>query len=546
MKIVAAVFADFAETFLGGASQLNARLGSRTVIEHTLSRLMRAGGVDRRCLVVRARDEQAATAAVERIGASGELDVLAIDDGARRRRRLFRAARVWGLDCWRGSPLGTTWFDEYVEPFGVARVLDHYDAAAALCLDGHMPALDVGIATRMIAHQREHEAEARFVFTQAPPGFAGMILGREVTRELLEQSVHVGRLLSYRPEAPQQDPITKPPCYRVSSDVTQTSTRLTGDTIRGRELLGEAFAELGEEADAEVLCRWLRRPGNNRAGRLPVEIEIELTTDDPLPRTTLRPRGDRVSARRVQDIDAVIRVARQLASYDDRLNVLAGHGDPLRHPGFAELCQQLRAAGTCGIGVETPLVELPQASLDAMLGNVDVVEIRLDANCAATYQRVHGEDAFENVLRNIERIESARQTDQNPQPLIVCSMTRCEATLPEIDRFFDRWTHATGWAVLRGYNDYCGVLPADMLLSAGAAARVPCRRLDSRMMLLADGSAVICAQGIAGENVLGSWIEQPLEELWSGAALASARESHSRLALDNLVLCSRCGEWGRP
>lgn len=546
MKIVAAIFADFSETFLGGPSRLDTRIGSRAVIEHTLTRLARVGGLDQRCLVVRERDEQVAAAVARKLGFAEQIDVLAIDDGSRPRRRLLRAARVWNLDCWRGSPLGTTWFDEYVEPLAAARVLDHYEASAVLCLDGHMPALDVDIVSRMVAYQREHADEAPFVFTQAPPGLAGIVLGREVMRDLLERKIPVGLLLSYRPDAPQQDPITKSPCCRIGASVSQTSARLTADTIRGGELLAGAFATLGEDCDAEALCEWLRAPGNDRAAKLPIEIEIELTTDDPLPRTKLRPRGQRVPRRQVKEIDAVVRVAEQLAAYDDRLLVLGGHGDPLLHPRFAELVPRLRAAGVCGIGVETSLAEFSQAALDALIGNVDVVEIRLDANNAATYLRVHGEDAFDSVMLNIERIENARQASQSPQPLVVCSMTRCAETLDEVEAFFDRWTRAMGWAVLRGYNEYRGLLPADTLLSTEPHTRRPCRRLDARMMLLADGAAVLCGQDVAGEIVLGSWIEQSLEELWSGEILARARESHSRLALDDLAICASCGEWNRP
>ncbi|MBU0617367.1 MAG: hypothetical protein KKI02_06605, partial [Planctomycetes bacterium] len=121
MDIVAAVFADFAETFLGGPSQLLARLGSRSVLAHTLTRLRRVSGLERRCLVVQPRDEEAATAVVRELGLTDSIDVLAVDDGARPRRRLLRCGRKWNLEGWRGSPLGTTWFDEYVEPLYVGR-----------------------------------------------------------------------------------------------------------------------------------------------------------------------------------------------------------------------------------------------------------------------------------------------------------------------------------------------------------------------------------------------------------------------------------------
>ncbi len=547
MDIVAAVFADFAETFLSGPSQLLTPLGSRSVLGLTLTRLTRVTGIERRCLVVRPRDEEAAKSVVRELGLADKVDVLALDDGARPRRRLLRCGRKWNLECWRGSPLGTTWFDEYVEPPSVGRVLDHYQCEGVLCLDGHQSAFDVAIASDMIAHQRENDAEAQFVFTQAPPGLAGIILRRDVTRDLLEQQYPVGLLVCYRPEIAQTDPITKEQCLRIPSEVSQTPARLTADTLRGRELLADALAELGEECDARALCAWLHTDGHDRAGNLPVEVELELTTDDPLPETTMRPRGERVPRRRLEDLDAVDRLAGQLAAYDDRLLVLGGHGDPLLHPRFPEICRRIRAAGVCGLGVVTTLVELPDATLDALINNaVDLIEVQLDANSAATYRKVHNADAFARVVENVERLQAARRSRQSPPPVVACSLTRCEATLAELEAFFEQWIKATGWAVIRGYNDYGGLLPADSVLAMRPPLRGPCRRLDTRMMLLADGRSVLCSQDAAGETAFGSWISENLTDLWRGAALNSARESHSRLTFDNYPLCARCGEWFRP
>src|SRR5215510_10013149 len=126
MRIVAAVFADFAETFLGGPSQLATRIGSRSILAHTLERVCRVQGIVARCLCVRPRDGERASEVLRTCELGDEIELLAHDDGQRPRRGLIRSARKWNLDAWRGSPLGTTWFDEFVEPLAVARVMQHY------------------------------------------------------------------------------------------------------------------------------------------------------------------------------------------------------------------------------------------------------------------------------------------------------------------------------------------------------------------------------------------------------------------------------------
>ena len=547
MKIVLAMFADFHETFLGGPSQLGTRIGSRTVFGHALRRAAQVERVDAACVFVRQRDAEAARAALADAGLSERFELLPLDDGRRPRRSLIRSARKWTLDAWRGSPLGTTWFDEYVEPINVGRVTDHYEADAVLCLDGHQPALDPAIATRMLAHYRENAADAPFVFTQAPPGLAGIVLGRPATRRLLETQAPVGMLLAYRPEAPQIDLITKPMCCRIDAAVCQTPARLTGDTKRGRELLGGAFAALGDDAAADELCAWLREDGYERTGGLPLEVEIELTTDDPLPATQLRPRGDRLPSRTLEDFAALERVARELAEYDDRMLVFGGHGDPLLHPRVIDACRIARDGGVCAIAIRSPLVRLSDVQLEGLLAaRVDVLQALLDAHSPETYTELHGADHFEQVVLNIDRVQIARGERQIPQPIVVPSITRCTPAFPEIERFFDDWIARTGWAVIEGYSDYGGLLAEEPLLQATPPVRERCGRLASRMTLLADGTAVLCDQDPLGRQPIGNWFEMPLRELFAGSERANAQEKHAVGGWGELPLCGACRQWFRP
>lgn len=547
MKIAAAVFADFQETFLGGPAQLNALLRGRPVLEHLLIRLARVSGLDQRCLCVRPRDSDVARAAVANLGLQALVDVLPIDDGARPRRGLIRSARKWNLAGWRGSPLATTWFDEFVEPLTVGRVLDHYRCHHLLCLEGHQAALDVGITDGMLAYRREDPPDAQFIFTQAPPGLAGVILSREITRELLAKNLPLGITLAYRPEAPQPDLITKPHCHRVAPELIHTALRLNADTIRARELLTAGWQALGNDCDGKSLCNWLRGNGETAAGKLPLEIELELTTSDPLPDTRLRPRGTRIPARELCDVESVGRLATELAAYDDRAIVIAGHGDPLRHPRFAEICRIIRASGVGTLGITTPLVAISDENFDAFFESaIDVVEVQLDANSAATYQTIHGADHFERVLANIQRIQERRQARQSPQPLIVCSLTRCAANLGELEEFYDRWIRQTGWAVIHGYNDFDGRLAADPLLRLTPPNREACRRLTRRMMLLADGMTPQCSQDVTGKTSFGNWTQTPLVQLWAGRGLTELRQDHAARAWKRHAACRNCGEWFRP
>lgn len=547
MNTVGVVFADFVTGPAGGPSQLTAPLAGRPTLARTLRRLMRVEGLARRCLFVRPRDTDVARAAVQAADLGTEIDVVPGDTAAHRRRRLHIAARKWNLASWRGGLLGACWFDEYVDPDAAALVMNHHECDALLCLDGHQAAFDAAIASAMVAQLEARIEETKIVFTQAPPGLAGVVLHRESLRELLEVNIPVGLLVSYRPEWAHPDPIIRAACRTLPAEVVQCQARFVGDTRRSRELLERAFADLGDDATAGQLCDWVARPEHDRAGSLPLEVELELTTADPLPDTTLRPRGARVPRRALTDLEAVRRLARRFAAYDDRLVVLGGHGDPLQHPDFAACCEILRSAGVFGLAVITPLVELPDAAFEALFAQrVDVLEVQIDAHTPETYRRVHNRDALGAVRANIARIEERRRTQAAPEPLVVCSLTRCEDTIHEMEAFYDYWIQEVGSATLRGYNDFCGRLAPDGLLSTTPAVRGPCRRLSSRLMLLADGTVAQCGQDVRGQVRLGDWRAEPLAEIWVGPELTRLREAQGQLNLESLPNCAACNTWNLP
>lgn len=547
MKVIAAVFADFETAPAGGPSQLATTLGGVDTLTRTLRRVAQVQEVAARLLCVRPRDAERAAAVLAASGVADRVELFPEDTAPRPRRKLLTAARKWGLEAWRGGVLGTSWFDEFVDAQAVAQVLQKTQATAALCLDGHMPFCDPAVATGMIRHALRHPDQGKVIFTQAPPGLAGLLLRVDLLQELLENDLPVGLLLAYRPEMPTLDPIIHTSCYQLDPVIAQTAARLTADTRHSRELLTGLLADLGDEPAAEEICRWLAEPGRSRGSVLPVEIELELTTADPLPETTLRIRGERVPTRHLDDLSAWERIARELGAYDDRIVVFGGHGDPLQHQEFAAVCGLTRAAGIWGLAVTTPLVDLSDAACEALFEHeVDVVEVQIDAHSAATYRRMHGRDAFAQVIQNVDRLEQRRRRELRPRPIVLCSLTRCAGTLGELEAFYDTWVHELGGAVLQGYNDYCGRLPADTLLPTTPLVRGPCRRLDRRLLLLADGRVARCGQDVDGEYSLGAWRTESLAKIWSGERLEQLRVAHRGGVLESLPMCQRCQEWNRP
>jgi hypothetical protein len=276
-------------------------------------------------------------------------------------------------------------------------------------------------------------------------------------------------------------------------------------------------------------------------------VEIELTTDDSLPATTLRPRGQAVGRRGPMEPGLFGRLVDELAQRDDARVVLGGYGDPLLHPDLPGLLRTCRAVGIFGLAVRTPAVNLDEPTIEALIEcQVDVLNVLLDASTAGTYAQVHGADHFDRVTANIECVLAAHARTKQPRPLVVCELVKTRATLAEMEQFYDHWMSKTGTAVIAGPSSHAGRWHDLSVMRMSPPARFACARVFNRAMVLADGRVTVCDQDFRGEHAVGSLANTSLRDLWMSEPMQTVRKAELAATHDGMAMCPACEEWHRP
>ncbi len=548
MRVIAAISADFEQTTLGTSARLEADLRGETVLRRTLRRVLQTRGLAGVHLVVPAAQAERAARAAAGLAVRIEThDAAPVPWGA-----YVRSARKWSLDAWRGGLSGASVFDESLDPWVLDGLVRReaadgiVDVPAASCL------LDPALLDAMIEHYEGVYQEVRMTFTQSAPGLSAAIYAPSLLADLVKAVQPIGRTMAFNPADIRKDMIMLPCFYPPHSDVRQAFGRCLADTgtacDRVARILDHAAARGGEdELDALRISQWLLEHRLHECGDLPAEVEIELTTEDPLPGSTLRPRGSAVERRGPMDEGLFARLVAELAGRDDLRVVLGGFGDPLMHPQWPRCVRLCREAGVFALAVRTPAVHLDDAALSTLLdARVDVLNVLLDAATAETYRRVHQADYFDRVLANMDRLIEAHRKRGQPQPLVVCEMMKTHATMDEIEVFYDHWLRKTGTAVLAGPSDYAGEWPDLAVMNMAPPSRTPCERLHARASVLADGRVLLCDQDYNGRHAIGSLADASLSALWTGPAMTAARQAHAAGRYDTLPLCPVCREWHRP
>ncbi|GMU21412.1 MAG: hypothetical protein AMXMBFR13_15050 [Phycisphaerae bacterium] len=554
MKILAAIEADFEWGALGTRSRLADELGGETVLRRTLRRVLAARRVAGVHLVVEPRHESLA----RQMAVGLDVKVETHDGGAVPWREYVAAARKWSLDAWRGGLGGMTAFDECCNPWVLASLARREGADGVAAVPAGAVLLDPVLLDVMIEHFEKVANDVRLVFTQTTPGLSAAIYQTALLSDLAENRQPLGRVMAYRPSDPHRDMTVQPCFYPVASSVAHAVGRCVADTDTAMARLGAMIREasaggagpVSETAGDVLPCEQVseRLVGSLRdIDFLPDEVEIELTIEDSLPESTVRPRGRAVPARGPIGRELFTRIIDELADRDDARVVLGGYGDPLLHPEWREYVAHCRRAGMLGLAVRTPGVHLDDAAVATLIEHrVDVLNVLIDATTRETYQRLHGADLFDRVQENIQRVITAQQAARQPVPLLVCEMAKTLDTMDEMERFYDGWIERGATPVLIGPSSHAGRWPDLAVMRMSPPTRLPCGRLFRRAFVLADGRLAVCDQDYRGEATVGSLAVDTLGSLWQGERMQAIRGSHLAGRYDAMALCPTCDEWHRP
>ena len=549
MKIIAILNADFVLSSLGTPSRLNEDLLGETVIRRTLKRTRLAQRVASVHLLVDASQEPLAHKAAE------GLDVVVETHNAGRTpwRTLIACSRKWAADAWRGGISDATVFDESNHPWAMAALAAREKANGVADVPAAAPLLDPVLLDKMIDHYEKVYKETRLTFTQTAPGLSAAIYTPPLLADLASGAQPPGRMMAYIPSDPRRDLLIRDCFYPVPDAITHVGGRCIADTRAAINRIQAILRDCSESPndphapDASTVSRWLATHHDDLPTTLPAEVEIELTTHDSLPNTTLRPRSQVVGERGPMDDAIFDRLLDELSERDDIRIVFGGFGDPLMHPRWTRYVERCREANIFATAIRTPAVHLDEAAIQAMIhSRVDVINVLLDAATRETYQHVHNADHFEQVVAGLDRLFDAHQQAQQPQPLIVCEMIKTTQTMSEIEVFYDHWLGKVGSACIVGPSHYARQWPDLAVMNITPPRRFPCFRLFSRALVLADGRVAVCDQDFHGQHTIGSLANTSLHQLWTSDAMQTIRQSHRQATYEAMPLCAACEEWHRP
>ncbi len=451
-------------------------------------------------------------------------------------------------DGWRGGLLSTCSFDRGFHAPWMLEIAQQLECEAILLVDPAAGLIDPNLLDATILHADGYPKQG-FFFMPAAPGLSAPLLRIGLLQQIASQNTHIGRYLHYLPASPMPDPLGGDACVSVAASLARTAHRFMLDSDRQIASMERHALPLnphcGDDAaghlgSTELMVERFSR--DETVYRSPRDVSLEINVErhsTPIFLPSQKISRSPLPPARWQSL------FQELGQIDDLRLTLSGIGDPLASDYFLEIVHLARAAGINAIHVETDLLRLETAQLQALASSpIDILSVHIPATSSATYRSVMGIDGLLEVVENLKNLLTHRQAGRGGVPIIVPKFVKCRQNLAEMEAWYDQWLTALGSAVIAGpshfaAHDDCAV--ADM----SPTRRVPCHRLQRRMHILCNGAMVACEQDIHGHHPIGQVGQTRLADAWS-VNLNPLRQAHRNGQWNQHSLCAGCREWHRP
>lgn len=225
-------------------------------------------------------------------------------------------------------------------------------------------------------------------------------------------------------------------------------------------------------------------------------------------------------------------------------------GEPFASHGLARYVAEAKRLGYAYVYITTNgALATPERARAMMDAGLDSIKFSINAGTRESYERIHGHDDFERVLRNLAAVSEYRKTLGRPFKIYVsCVLTRQtegeQASLKALagpladDVLFFNAGNQGG--LMFEVNEYLTVAGADL------RRKPPCPMLFNRFHITHEGYLSACCVDYQNYLVVADLNISSLRNAWHNETFVELRRKHLDNALER-TLCHNCiYNEGRP
>lgn len=291
-----------------------------------------------------------------------------------------------------------------------------------------------------------------------------------------------------------------------------------------------------EQEYKEYRNNWTNYPRQQYVSEYPLEVDIELSTvcnlHCPMCFTITDEFKNRV-ARKFMDMKLFWKIIDEISGKVPAVR-LSLRGESSLHPEFISCIRYCKEKGIKEVSFLTNASTLTKEYFIQMAeAGADWITVSIDG-MGEVYESVRKPLKFEDTLQKIKDIYEIKQERGWKRPVI-----KIQSIWPAIrenpSAYYNTFAPYVDMVAYNPLIDYLGK-DEDIVYEESFC----CPQLYQRLIIGADGNALLCTNDEEGRYQLGNALQQSIYEIWHGERRKRIREFHAANKYKEIELCKKC------
>lgn len=309
--------------------------------------------------------------------------------------------------------------------------------------------------------------------------------------------------------------------------------------VLGTDRRADANASFGP-AFAEYRRKWRDNPQQRIVEEFPLHLDIEVTNTCNL-RCAMCQIPFRDMERGFMSDELYARILAEVREHHLPSVKFNFRGEPMMHPRLAGFVAEAKDAGVLEVQFNSNGSLLTdEFSRDLIEAGLDRIKFSVDAVTPEVYDAIRKGTTYERTVPRILRFIEMRDEAGRERPSVQVQMVYMDSNRDEALRYIDFWEDKVNRIGFSRYRAGHNVTGEAARAEDSGALRFPCHQLWQRLVVLWDGTVLMCCGDHQLRSPLGSVEDASLHSIWHGAKLEAARATHLAGAYDEIEACVDC------
>ncbi len=302
--------------------------------------------------------------------------------------------------------------------------------------------------------------------------------------------------------------------------------------------LGPVFHD---EEWLEYRRKWDAYPQEGIVGKVPLQIDL-FAVDVCNLKCPMCPRQEFIPGKGYMSFSLVKKVIDEATEHGLCAFNFAGLGEPTLCPDVLKVIRYAKEKGVVDVNMHTNGTRLgPEFNRQLIESGLDRLIISLDSANKEVYEKIRVGASFERVYAGVEDLIRQRNERVSKKPHIKANFIEMDEKDPtEKDRFIAHWSDKVNRIAVLRYLDCQGEERLYHRNNYQQDRSFCCPELWRRLVILSDGTAVLCPRDMKKRHVLGNVQEQSVTDIWTGEKMQRIRDVHRSGKFRELDFCRDC------